>query len=101
MQFINSMHVRDPRVWPLFLAGKPQHVRDVIWAWNSLPGEDDDFWFEHLGVHTDGSAILSSGWPAIPISAGWGAVFFAVTPDGTRRLLGAMWGPASVQRHSP
>ena len=40
--------------------------------------------------------MLQNGWPAVPISAGWGAVFFAVRDDGSRRLLGALWGPFGV-----
>ena len=52
--------------------------------------------FDHLEVHTDGSAVLRNGWPAVPISAGWGAIFFAVREDGSRRILGALWGPFDV-----
>ena len=40
--------------------------------------------------------MLQNGWPAVPISAGWGAVFFAVREDGSRWLLGALWGPVDV-----
>ena len=60
------------------------------------PCDDDTFSFDHLEVHTDGSAVLQNGWPAVPISAGWGAVFFAVREDGSRWLLGALWGPVDV-----
>ena len=95
VQFIQSMHLRDPRVSPQF-SSKPQRVIEEIWAWGDLPCDDETFAFDHLEVHTDGSAVLQNGWPAVPISAGWGAVFFAVHDDGSRRLLGALWCPADV-----
>ena len=79
-----------------FLSSKPQQVVEAIWAWGDPPCDDDTFSFDHLEVHTDGSAVLQNGWPAVPISAGWGAVFFAVRDDGSRRLLGALWGPVDV-----
>ena len=90
------MHLRDPRVPQQFFSSKPQRVIEAIWAWGDLPCDDDTFAFDHLEVHTDGSAVLQNGWPAVPISAGWGAVFFAVRDDGSRRLLGALWGPVDV-----
>ena len=40
--------------------------------------------------------MLRKGRPAVPISAGWGAVFFAVKPDGSRRSFGALWEPVDV-----
>ena len=40
--------------------------------------------------------MLQNGWPAVPILAGWGAVFVAVREDGSRRLLGALRGPVDV-----
>ena len=40
--------------------------------------------------------MLQNGWPAVPITAGWGAVFLAVWEDGSRRLLGALWGPVDA-----
>ena len=47
-------------------------------------------------MHTDGSAVLRKWWPSVPISAGWGALFFALRLDGARRFLGALWGPVDV-----
>ena len=65
-------------------------------AWGDLPCDDDTFAVDNLEVHTDGSAVLQNSWPTVPISAGWGAVFFAVRDDGSRRLLGALGDPVDV-----
>ena len=43
-----------------------------------------------------GLQFLRRGWPAIPIAAGWGALLFAVLQDGTKRFLGAIWGPVET-----
>ena len=67
------------RVWPRtysFLSKKPQRAMEAILAWDSLPTDDDTFFFDMLEVHTDGSAVLRKGRPSVPISAGWGALFF-------------------------
>ena len=67
-KFIKSMQLRDPRVSPQFSSSKSQKVTEAIWAWGNLPCDDDTFAFDQLEVHTDGSAVLHSGWPAVPIS---------------------------------
>jgi hypothetical protein len=56
--------------------------------------------FTRLELHTDGSAAMGAQWPAIPLSAGWGVVCFAVTPSQSR-FLGALWWPVGVDADSP
>ena len=56
--------------------------------------------FCDLEIHTDGSAILGRGWPAIPLAAGWGALFCGILADGSKRLMGAMWGPVTAESSS-
>ena len=75
VQFINSLPLRDLRASPQYFA-QSQRVREAIWAWGPMPCDDDTFSFSQLKVHTDGSAILSRGRPALPIAAGWGALLF-------------------------
>ena len=76
-------------------------MRESIWAWGPIPGDDDTFSCVQLEIHTDGSTILGTNWPATPLAAGWGALFVAALPDNTKRFLGAVWGPVDVDADSP
>ena len=101
VEFIKAMHLRDPRVAPhLQFSSKPQRAIEAIWAWGAPPSDDDTFFFDMLEVRTDGSAVLRKGWPVVPISAGWGALFVVVKPDRSWRFLGALWGPVDVNESS-
>ena len=66
---------------------KPLRVREAIVAWDPIP-EDNTFLFSQLEVQTDGSALLSKGWSASPVNAGWGAVCFAIFLVGLQTVLG-------------
>ena len=93
--------LRGPRLHAQYFMAKPARVWRAIESWGPLPSETDTFPVDALEVHTDGSAVLDPGWPATPVNAGWGVVFFAVLPGGLRRFLGALWGPVSVQQGNP
>ena len=80
VQFINSMQLRDPRVSPTCFTQATCQVREAIWAWGPLPCDDDTFSFAQLDIHTDGSAVLGKGWPAIPLAAGWSVLLVCGTP---------------------
>ena len=89
--FIAKMNLKDPRLYPAHFAQKQKHVWDAISAWGPLPTQEDDFWFTRLELHSDGSTVLSTGWPATSINAGWGVVFFAAQTNVQRRFWGALW----------
>ena len=76
VQFIKSMHLRDPRVSPQFFPVNLSGLLRLSGHGVIPPCDADAFFFDMLEVHTDGSAVLQNGWPAVPISAGWGAVLF-------------------------
>jgi len=101
VKFIKSMQLRDPRVSPQFFPVSLTRLSRQSGHGALSRATMTLFAVDHLEVHTDGSAVLQNGWPAVPISAGWGAVFFAVRGDGSRRLLGALWGPVDVSDTSP
>ena len=54
-------------------------IKDVVAEW-IIPGDDEHI--ERLSAFTDGSPLLSKGWPAEPASAGWGSV--CVSPSVTQ-----------------
>ena len=89
------------RGWPrTYIFQQTSAGIEDIWAWGAPPSDDDTFFFDMLEVRTDGSAVLRKGWPVVPISAGWGALFVVVKPDRSWRFLGALWGPVDVNESS-
>ena len=76
--FVQKMNLRDPRLYPHRSFHKLLRVRETINAWSPIPTHDHTFLFSQLGVHTDGSALLSKRWPAVPANAGWGAIFVGI-----------------------
>ena len=66
----------------------------IVQEWNSWVRASEANSIEELIFHTDGAAQLTEAWPRRVASAGWGAIVFEVSPDGThRRLLGAACAP--------
>ena len=98
---MKDMGLRDPRIFPRKFMGKPRRVWQAIQAWGPLPTPETSFPVQHLEVHADGSAVLSTGWPVTPVNAGWGCLVFAIGPDAQRACLGAVWGPVDTLQSSP
>ena len=55
----------------------------VVQEWNSWMWADEADRIEELIFYTDGAAQLTAAWPRRVASAGWGAIVFGVSPDGT------------------
>lgn len=73
--FIEDAKLRDPRPYSAFFLAKPARVWELVRAWGPLPSVDDNLGFNHIEIHTDGSAVMGDQWPSSPIMAGWGVIF--------------------------
>jgi len=60
----------------------------------------DDEFIEAVDIYTDGSAMMSNGWPRLPASAGWSAVWLAASKKkpGEWGFLGCVRGPVVLKR---
>ena len=92
---------RDQGIFPREFLGMSHRVWQAILSWGPLPTQETSFVVKNLELHTDGSAVLSSGWPVSPVNAGWGFLVFAIGHNEQRAFLGAAWGPVHVQQASP
>ena len=102
VEFIKAMHLRGPRVAPnsQFLPVSLSGQSRLSWLGILSQLMMTLIFFDTLEVYTDGSAVLRKGGAFCTHLGCWGALFFAVKTDGTRRFLGALWGPVDVNESS-
>ena len=98
---MQRLGLRDPRLFPSEFSGLPWRVWQAIQGWGPCPNRATTFRVQSLELHTDGSAILSNGWPIRPLQAGWGFAVFARGVEGQWAFLGAAWGPVVVSQELP
>ena len=85
-QWRAALCLEDPREasgWKDLVARR-QLSAEVELEWSRWSWADDDECPVVIEIYTDGSAILSEGWPQKVTSAAWAAVVVAVTPCGGR-----------------
>ena len=59
---------------------------------NPYPWAEDAQVLVHLRYFTDGSGVMTHGWPRPPAAAGWGFCVIGVTPSGEELRLGEASG---------